>query len=1446
MPMTGPDNRSAPATKILTTMILVFLLALSMLPLSTNAGTKTTTLTGGVSEELLKFPANGGNGQVSLTLPYGAVMSNASIGVEGLPSIEAGSINHSKSYDFGPGTFDNTVLNGDHIELAAREHWWDDTFHYRLEVTFNSTDKVRRDIVVTLHINMTTLLKAYGLNKDFDKDSVRVVEHNDAGLFVLVNNSLLDNQAYLVPHRTTTLPGYDQSTNANITIDWTAIGVTPVNTVRYYSIYFDTMDHWKLTSNYIMKFFDDVVISNVALPKGYASVFRSDATGPHTVSDYKLNVNDKYAGKPAIADLNRDGYMDIVIPDQGTATGAQVNSTIYYGAFNGYTTKTVNVTTIGASAVKAGDLNGDGWPDLVFAYLAKAGDYTVDSALFYGSASGFNYNPDFRFNTTGASDVEILDYNADGRPDVAFASMTDGLSVDIQSTIFLQNATGGFKVQPTYKVNTHDCMDVSTGDLNGDGIADVAFANFKNDVNNYDIDSVVYYGNKTALQGPGLIKGHGATGIALADVDSDGTTDIVMSNSGPPGNTFSYIYYNNISGIYQVPTLKLPTDNASAVAYGDTSGDGKVDLAFAQSSSPGSVSKVYVWCCSGFTDTSKKLLPSEGAVSVVLGDVDRYHMDLDMDPPTLTHGAMEGRLFETGNFTSRDLGPGDRVLSAVATWSQFAPPTSSVHVYLSNDGGTTWNETKSTDGLVFLTEGRTLMYRVQLSTKMDTPKFNWMNLTYATGGYPTDVSVDIGADGMVDWLMTGTFNYSYKWNTSALRAEINLHTRPDRFYPWENITVPIEVTSNASGVVRVYGINLTHNSPPYLKMPLPAVSFNVGGQALAAFDLDSYFEDIDNDTLTYTVQGNTSVYVRINAGDIVDFWSKPGWSGSEHLMFVARDPDGGVAMGTMTVTVNKVNQAPKAVINRAPKTAVTSLVNITFDGSNSTDPDGKIIQYIWSFDDGTYGVGPVVTHAFKSPNKAYNVALTVIDDGGLQASAQVAVQVDNLAPVAKISVVDNTGTGFDTGTTIGIDMSGTYDKDGTVQSYVLDCGDGYVLRNDGTPPARWDHKFKDGTYTYTLTLTVTDDLGLSTTARATVKINNVGPDISVVNAPTTATVDQKVEFTVQAKDPDGTISKYMWDFEGTGDYKWTNSTTGNATYKYTKVGTYKASLKVIDDDGKASFYSVTVKVTPPPANESLGFALVLGVIALALGCIIVYYILHQRSIIVRQRDLLVKRDETLRMLQKELSGEAAEEDKEAITKPRSGPAEPEVVEEEDLGTLEPIEGGGTKPTPAPKEPPKVTREEPRAAPTTTPPIQSTWPVANPVFAETSKPIFAPSESTGIMPKEPQAPPPPPKPMAPKGLGDMMGAAQSAVVVPPPKEEPPKEIPRPEPPKAVPPKEEEPEEEEEAPEEPEKPAETRKILAKARCPGCKALIPLYSLDRPMRIKCEKCGKEGVIK
>ena len=58
----------------------------------------------------------------------------------------------------------------------------------------------------------------------------------------------------------------------------------------------------------------------------------------------------------------------------------------------------------------------------------------------------------------------------------------------------------------------------------------------------------------------------------------------------------------------------------------------------------------------------------------------------------------------------------------------------------------------------------------------------------------------------------------------------------------------------------------------------------------------------------------------------------------------------------------------------------------TFDGSGSTDSDGTIVAYSWTFGDGTTGSGASVSHAYTQPG-TYNVTLTVTDDDSASDSA---------------------------------------------------------------------------------------------------------------------------------------------------------------------------------------------------------------------------------------------------------------------------------------------------------------------------------------------------------------------------------------------------------------------------------------------------------------------------
>lgn len=80
------------------------------------------------------------------------------------------------------------------------------------------------------------------------------------------------------------------------------------------------------------------------------------------------------------------------------------------------------------------------------------------------------------------------------------------------------------------------------------------------------------------------------------------------------------------------------------------------------------------------------------------------------------------------------------------------------------------------------------------------------------------------------------------------------------------------------------------------------------------------------------------------------------------------------------------NQSPTAII--IANTASTVGEEITFDGSNSTDNDGSIVNYEWLIDDSSIGNEATITYTFSNSG-TYNLSLTVTDDDG-------AIGTDNL------------------------------------------------------------------------------------------------------------------------------------------------------------------------------------------------------------------------------------------------------------------------------------------------------------------------------------------------------------------------------------------------------------------------------------------------------------------
>jgi PKD repeat protein len=87
------------------------------------------------------------------------------------------------------------------------------------------------------------------------------------------------------------------------------------------------------------------------------------------------------------------------------------------------------------------------------------------------------------------------------------------------------------------------------------------------------------------------------------------------------------------------------------------------------------------------------------------------------------------------------------------------------------------------------------------------------------------------------------------------------------------------------------------------------------------------------------------------------------------------------------------NQPP--VANAGPEQTAILGESVQFDGSGSSDPDGTIASYVWSFGDGAFGQGVTTSHTYATAG-FYPVKLTVTDDDGATATGTTLVTIQTL------------------------------------------------------------------------------------------------------------------------------------------------------------------------------------------------------------------------------------------------------------------------------------------------------------------------------------------------------------------------------------------------------------------------------------------------------------------
>ena len=259
-----------------------------------------------------------------------------------------------------------------------------------------------------------------------------------------------------------------------------------------------------------------------------------------------------------LADLNRDGHLDVARPDPGSAESVAILLGKGDGHFEETPRFSVGVETL--QSIVSADFNNDQIPD-----IAATGFSRSQIGIVLGTGAGGFQAPQVT-EAHHDGDIVAADFNHDGKMDVAVADGFEDLSV-------LLGLGNGALGAPIRTAKEHELTRLAAADVDKDGNPDVLLSFVT-------VGKVVFYRGKGdgTFFPPTTVSTQFASSFAVGDVNGDGKVDLLLAEAVFAPETLLDVYLGAGNGSFSAPISSVLQTYAGALALGDMNNDAKIDV----------------------------------------------------------------------------------------------------------------------------------------------------------------------------------------------------------------------------------------------------------------------------------------------------------------------------------------------------------------------------------------------------------------------------------------------------------------------------------------------------------------------------------------------------------------------------------------------------------------------------------------------------------------------------------------------------------------------------------------------------------------------------------------------------------------------------------------------------------------------------------------------------